>query len=370
MWSLLAIGALLVQQAPERPAGSAATRPLPALELTLAAPVDMPDGRRLGATVTVTSGADPWFVFTTSDLCQSDVTRGAAPAAATEAWRVSVTERSRTTNQITVAVSWARIFERGRPVTSGSSGSSEMTLQVGDRIPIDRITRPSQGSACPATQKSLELRLGFRSERVTAGQQVPTPFPDAALTSPVLAELWMVHVVPGKGEVVERQVVRLAPGGTGFFFRGLPVESTAGPMVLELSGRLRAVTRPDGTRALWTGLTRSVTSHVTGRVHSNTGTGEKTVDWPATTHVVSFDLPDPVAYAVAAGGGAIVGGTGGGGGGGRGGAIAAGGGIANTGGGAGGAGGALVTRSSSTPPGPNLLEGHRLSLRVRVIEDK
>jgi hypothetical protein len=301
-------------------------------------------------------------VYTTSDLCQSEILRGAAPAAATEAWRVSITERSRAATQLTVNVSWTRLFERGRAMTSGSSGSSEITLQVGDRIPIDRITRPSAGPACPATQKSLELRLAYRAGRMIAGQPPVTPLPDAALPVPVLAELWMVHVVPGKGELVERQIVRLAPGGSGFFFRGLPVESSAGPMVLELSGQLRVVTRPDGTRGLWTGLTRTVSSHTTGRVHSNMGSGEKTVDWPAATHVVEFGLPDPVAYAAAPGGAMAAGG-----GGGRGGATGTGEVRSGT---SGGSGGAVAARTRNANLGPNLLEGHRLSLRVRVIEDK
>lgn len=362
MWGLLAIAAMLAQQPPARPRVTVLDAPRPVLELTLAAPVDMPDGRRLGATVVVTPGGEPWFVYTTSDLCQSEIMRGTVPASATEAWRVSITERGRTNNQLTVTVSWARLFERGRAVTNGSSGSTEMTLQVGDRIPIDRITRPSQGAACPATQKSLELRLAFRLDRRLAGEPPATPLPDAVMPVPVLAELWMVHVVPGKGELVERQIVRLSPGGAGFFFRGLPVESSAGPMVLELTGQLRAVTRADGTRGLWTGLTRTVTSHTTGRVHSNMGTGEKTVDWPAASHVVEFDLPDPVAYAVARGGAVAAGGGGGG----RGGAVGTGGGVSTSGGGS----GAAITARTAAAPGPNLLEGHRLSLRVRVIEDK
>lgn len=363
MWGVLAIVALLAQQQP--PARPAVTvRPQPTLELTLAAPVDMPDGRRVGATTVVSPGTEPWFVYTTTDLCQSEISRGTAPAAATEAWRVHITERSRTNNQLTLSVSWARIFERGRAVTNGSSGSSEMTLQSGDRIPIDRITRPAQGASCSATQKSLELRLAFRIERMMAGQPPAAPLPDTP-TPPMLAELWMVHVVPGRGEVVDRQVVRLMPGGTGFVFRGVPVDSPAGPMVIELTGQLRAVTRPDGTRGLWTSLTRSVTSHLTGRVHSNTGSGEKTVDWPTASDVVSFDPPPPAAYALPAGGALVVGG-GGGAGGGTGGGMAAGGA-----GGAAGSGGAGGVRSMSPrTPGPNLLEGHRLSLRVRLIEDK
>lgn len=343
MWTVLLAAVLLAPQGGGRggAVGSAAGVGVrPVLELTLAAPVELPDGRRLGAATLVTPGSAPWFVYSTGSLCDSAISRGTAPIAAAEAWRVSVTERSRTNTQIMVTVAWTRIWERGRAVQAGSSGTSELTLQIGDRVPLDRITRPSSAE-CAATQKSIELRVSGRLPQ-------PPPAADAVLPAPVSAELWMVHVVPGKGELVERQVVRLGPGGVGFLFRGQPVESAVGPIVLELNGQLRAVQRPDGTTGLWTGLTRSVTSHVTGRTYSTTGTGEKIVDWLSAGDVVSFDLPDPVAYATPAAGG----------GGGRGGVASAGGGVGATRGG--GAGGASAR-------GPNLLEGHRLSLRVRLI---
>ncbi|GMV20137.1 MAG: hypothetical protein AMXMBFR57_00860 [Acidimicrobiia bacterium] len=335
-------------------AGGAGAAVRPALELTLAAPVEMPDGRRLGATAIVTQGPEPWFVYSGATLCDSAITRGLPPQTASEGWRVTVTERGRTNNQITAAVTWTRIFERGRAVEGGSSGSSEITLQLGDRIPLDRVTRSTPVPECAATQKSIELRLGVRLSRSNpASEPRPSDLPDAQLATPVSVELWMVHVVPGKPEIVERQTIRLAEGGSGFLFRGQPVDSPAGPVVLELNGQLRPVQRADGTIGLWTGLTRSVTSHLTGRTYSSTGTGEKVVDWLAAGDVVSFDLPDPAVYAPTATGAR---GTGGGGGGG-----AAVGGLTGGRGGVGGGRGAL---------GPNLLEGHHLSLRVRLAHVK
>jgi hypothetical protein len=354
VWTVLLAVALIGQQSGGRGggAGGAGTNLRPLLELTLAAPVEMPDGRRLGSTVVVTPDSDPWFVYSGPTLCDSAITRGAPPATATEAWRVTIVERSRTNNQVTAAITWARMVERGRAVSGGSAGASEITLQLGDRIPLDRITRPTPVPECAATQKSIELRLGVRLSRASASStQGADALPDAPLPTPVTAELWMVHVIPGRPEIVERQTVLLASGGSGFLFRGQPVDSPAGPVVLELNGQLRAVQRPDGTIALWTGLTRSVTSHLTGRTYSSTGTGEKVVDWLAEGDVISFDLPDPAVYSVATAGAR---GTGGGGGG-----AAAVGGLSGGRGGVGGGG--------RGAPGPNLLDGHHLSLRVRLI---
>lgn len=354
MWSVIVLTTLLLPQGGGRGSVSVgAVRPV--LELALAAPVEWPDGRRVGATAVVAPGADPWFIYSSGTLCDSAITRGAMPASATEAWRVVVSERARTDTHLTVAVAWARAWEFGRAVAAGSSGTSEITLRAGDRIPLDRITRSAQGDACGATQKSLELRLATRIERLVnpvSAERQPPPAPDANLPNPIVVELWMVHVVPGRRELVERQTVRLAPGGTGFLFRGLPVDSAAGSIVIELSGQLRAVTRPDGTTGLSTGLTRTVMNYATGRLHSSTGVGEKTVDWPAPGDVVSFAVPDPSAYADGGGSG-VMGGRGG---------VAAGGAMAG--------GGRGVGSGVAAVRGANLLDGHQLSLRVRLSEIK
>lgn len=352
---LLAI--LLLPQQPGPQGG--VIRAVPArdmvLELTLAAPVQLPDGRLLGASVralsgtSTTSAPDPWFVYSRGHLCDSAITRGSTPTDATDGWRISIVERSRTSTQLTVAVTWFRMWERGRMVTTGSGGTNELTLQSGDRIPLDQITRASVPGICAATQKTLELRVALR----VSGFSTPTASasaaePDAPLETPVFAELWMVHQSPNGTETVEHQTVRLTAGGVGFMFRGLPVDSADGPMLIDLNGQLRAVLRADGTRALWAGLSRAVTHQATGRLRFTGSTGGKTVDWLAPGDVVSFDLPDPSVYA----GQAVAGGGG------------AGGAIARSGGAGGGSAAALTRR------GPNLLEGHRLALRVRLVETK
>src|SRR5688572_31465367 len=125
MWTLFVVAGLLTTQpqqsggaaagtmrselqAPqERVAAMMANRSDP-LELTLAAPVQLPNGRRLGASVRPAASAEPWWVYSRGNLCQSVITHGSAPADATEAWKVTVTERSRTATQVVIGVTWSR----------------------------------------------------------------------------------------------------------------------------------------------------------------------------------------------------------------------------------------------------------------------
>lgn len=385
MWTLFLVAGLLSAQTPQQtPQTSGAVAPLvqpplevqarllagrgDPLELTLAAPVQLPNGRRLGASVRPAVSTEPWFVYTRGNLCQSGITHSAPPADVTEGWKVTVVERSRAGSQVTLGVTWSRMWERGRQVASGSGGTSELVLQRGDRLSLDTITRASDPAVCAGTSKSLELQVGATT--ITS----PAPAGDSPLDGIVDAELWMVHTLPNGTEIVEHQIVRLVNGVIGFAFRGGPVDTAGGQVAIELSGQLKAVKREDGSRGLWAALTRGVTRLATG-LTSISGPTTTTAEWLTPKDVVSLDLP-PLYYS---GGRSLAGGGGGRGGGGVGvprgtgsGTVTAG---AQSGGGAGGlvrggAGGSVISsggRGTGTTP-PNLLEGHKLSLRVKLAE--
>ncbi len=271
-----------------------------------------------------------------------------------------------------MGVTWSRMWERGRLVANGSGGTSELTLQRADRIALDTITRVSDPANCAATMKSLELQVGATMFNA------PAPAGDSPLDGIVDAELWMVHQAPNGTETVEHQIVRLMNGVIGFTFKGGPVETTDGAVAIELSGQLKAVRRDDGSRGLWASLTRAVTRQTTG-IPSIQPPTTTTVAWPTTSDVVSLELPPLQLFA---GSGA----RGGAGGGGRGGAVAGtrtidgagavasggqgtGGGVAAGGVARGaGVGGTVTAAGRGTSSQPNLLEGHRLSLRVRLVE--
>ena len=383
MWTLFLIAALAAPQVQQGGGTAAAEAPevrrlqervmagaTDPLELTLAAPVQLPNGRRVGATMRPAASAEAWLVYTRGNLCQSVITHGPMPEDATEGWKVTVTERSRTTAptpRVMVSVTWSRMWERGRPIANASGGSSELTLQRGDRIALDTITRASEPGVCAGTTKSLELQVGV----VTMGS--PVPAGDSPLDGVVDVELWMVHKTPGGTETVEHQIVRLINGAIGFGFRGAPIDTSAGQVAIELTGQLKAVRRDDGSRGLWASLTRGVTRLATGTT-SIAGPTTTTAAWLAPGDVVELNLP-PIQFtagrsvAGGGGGGGAIGGTRGSGTG-----AAASGGQATSGGGAAaggvarGSGGATVSAGRGSSPLPNLLEGHQVSLRVRLIE--
>ncbi len=367
MWTLFLVAGLLttqVQQSGAAAAGAVRTE-LPQetqarvtamvpnradpLELTISSPVQLPNGRRMGASIRPAAGAEPWLVYSRGHLCQSVITHGPVPSDATEGWKITVSERSRTATQVMVGVTWSRMWERGRAVPSGSGGTSELTLQRGDRIALDTITRTAEPGVCAGTMKSLELQVG------AATISPPAPAGDSPLDGIVDAELWMVHQAPNGTETVEHQIVRLINGVIGFSFKGGSVDTSDGPVSLELSGQLKAVRREDGSRGLWASLTRAVTRQSTGATSIN-GPTTTIVGWLAPGDVVSLDLPPLQMYAAAAMGA-------------RGGGSVAAGGIARSGGGGVG-GGVMSAAGRGGPMPPNLLEGHRLSLRVRLAESR
>jgi hypothetical protein len=211
--------------------------------------------------------------------------------------------------------------------------------------------------------KSLELQVG------ATPFSTPAPAGDSPLDGIVDAELWMVHQAPNGTETVEHQVVRLVNGVIGFSFKGGPVETADGPVAIELSGQLKAVRREDGSRGLWAALTRGVTRQSTGTTSILGGPTTATLEWLTPGDVVSLDLPPlqmfPGRVAGGGGGRAIVG-AGGGATATAGGQVTGGG--AAAGGVARGTGGVVAAGGRGGPSQPNLLEGHRLSLRVRLAE--
>lgn len=382
MWSALLIAALMLPQAQSNGRGTV-TPVTTSLDVTLAAPIQFLDGRLAGASVKITPSDTPWFVYSQTNLCRSMISR-TAPLEAIDGWRVTISERGRTTTQVTLSVNWQRTWERGRPVTGGSGGTSELTLQGGDRVGLDQLTRPTQPGNCMATSKTLEVRVArtvqVRPAVMTGSSPVTPPVvePDASLETPVVAELWMVHRAPNGNETVDYQAVQLVAGGVGFMFRGLPSDTTEGAMVIDLNGQLRAVQRADGSRGLALSLTRSFTQVATGQVRFSGSGGNKTLDWLSPGDVISVDVPDPGTPAARGGGGGGGGFGGGAVGGMAGGAIARSGGSGGTGastgsvavGGGASTRGAVMTSNGGAEVFARLvaaLSGHHVSLRLRLI---
>src|SRR5688500_14681148 len=89
MWPLVLIGSLAPPQVQQGGVAAATVRPevrsvqervmagrTDPLELTLAAPVQLPNGRRVGASMRPAASAEAWLVYTRGNLCQSVITHG------------------------------------------------------------------------------------------------------------------------------------------------------------------------------------------------------------------------------------------------------------------------------------------------------
>ena len=84
-----------------------------------------------------------------------------APDRATDAWRLSGKIVSATADEAVVDLDWQRIRADGAVVSSPGS-SLRLTLHIGDRVPLDSMTRDATAE-CPARTIAFEARYVPRS---------------------------------------------------------------------------------------------------------------------------------------------------------------------------------------------------------------
>jgi len=209
-----------------------------AWSLEVAAVVYHPDDRYPSHTVWTShprrnTQADPFSddLYTRDTLCVFSVPR--APEQEGYGWHVTMTPVRESENQLVVRVDWRRTKDRGVDVRA-PAGSTEFTLQPGDRIPLDYIVPGPvpTGSKCSATGMALELRLG-----PPRGQE----------NSLIQADLWLVDRGPDNKETVSPMTVRgPVHEDLRYFFPDVPVSTTTGTRTMRVSGNLLARPRADG----------------------------------------------------------------------------------------------------------------------------
>jgi hypothetical protein len=212
-----------------------------AWSLELAAVVYYPDGQgRYGEGHTVwtlhprlKSQKDPFSddLYTRETLCLFSTPRAAQQEG--YGWHVTMTPVRESENQVVVRVDWRRTRDRGVDVR-GPAGSTEFTLQPGDRVPLDYIVPGPlpAGSICSATGMALELRLG-----PPRGQE----------NSLIQADLWLVDRGPDDKETASPMTVRgTVHESLSYFFPDLQVSTATGTRMLRVFGNLLARPRADG----------------------------------------------------------------------------------------------------------------------------
>jgi hypothetical protein len=387
MLPILLLGALIGQST-----GTGVQRPplLPGeLKIVVAAPVYLPDGGVTAETTTLTGGTPTVVhVYGRRSVCETSVAGASEPADAGFGWRLASQALNVTDSVVSVSIDWRRVWDRGRKITNGPSGTVQLKLHPGDRIPLDHISNPAATDACRAVGVGLEIRLARTASPVPVNSAL-VPLGAVAGGGPAIAaDLWLVQTLPSGAEQALHQKVRLDSGGGSFGFAPVKVTGERGELGIEVLGTFQRYRAPVGGEFVYVTITRAITgeSVPAGGVRGGTGT---MIPLPDPSEVVSLEIP--TFGGISRGrspGGTVRGGAGGGGargGGNPGGARSSGGGgtfseverlqalAAQRGGGGGarggrGAGSAEgVTGGFFVPPQAlEILQGHKLSLRMRL----
>ena len=388
MWSTLLISAALAQAAaagPAQAAGQQAASPLPDWLVVVAAPVYQPDGAVAAETINLPgAGAGLVHVFARKSLCNPAVAGASEPSDAGFGWRIASQVVSRSEKDLVVSVDWRRLWDAGRKISNGPSGTFQLTLHPGDRIPLDHIVNSAPKADCRAIGLGLEVRLARALSASPAPPVAASSLPLGATPGgekTVEAEFWLMHTLPSGVEQVTHQVVRLKPAGGTFGFAPATVSTPRGDVRVELTGSIDRFRVPTGGEFFVLSMTRLVTGDALPP-NGVSGTTSTVVPMPL-AEVLSFELPGgrqlaggggrggvgrPAPGVAAGAGGSVVmrtppaGGAGGG---------------AQTGdpaqvrarsggGGTTGAGGGGRVLAGSNAQIAALLEGHQFAIRLRV----
>jgi len=305
--------------------GVVAARPAGPTELkvVVAAPVYQPDGAVSVETTTLSNGqANVVHVYGRRSLCDTTTAGASEPKDARFGWRLTSHTLNTTADNVVVSVDWQRIWDRGQKLANGPSGTVQLTLHPGDRIPLDHIPNQAPTDACKAIGMGLEVQL---ARTASPGAASSVLLPIGAVeggTKTLAADLWLVHTVPTGTQQVEHQTVQLPGAGASFDFAPMKVTTPQGEMLVELRGSFRRFLSPTGNEYLLVSLSRAISGQSTplGGVTGTTGT---LIPLPDPGQVLALELPTATGAGGAAGGG-LRGGGGGGRGGRGGGTVAAG----------------------------------------------
>ena len=268
-------------------------------------------------------------------------------------WQVTGRVVDRTGFGLAVAIDWRRLTDGGKAIENGPSGSMQVTIRSGERLSLDTVSCPDQ------TAIRLEASVVLRAERynwastgygagagvgrgvgmppgggvaggrgagaAAGGRGVPSgtaasgagrgavgagrpggggagaqvqmePGYDPLNVRRLSAELWLVHVAPGREEAVQRVAVQTR-GPTNFGFPAVTL-STADGANVEVNGQIQLIPEtvmvngqsvPESARRLSVFIQRRIwtAQNPRGSAWSTT----KTIEMPVATDVVEFELP-------------------------------------------------------------------------------
>jgi hypothetical protein len=351
------------------------------LKVVIAAPIYQPDGGVTAETTTIPVNApNVVHVFSRKSVCETAISGATEPADAGFGWRIASQTLNVTDSMVQVSVDWRRVWDRGRKLTNGPSGTVQLKLHPGARIPLDHIPNPAPTDACRAVGLGLEMRLARIAPVPPVNSALIPLGATAGGAASIDADLWLVQRMPSGAEQAQHQTVRLDQRGGSFTFAPVKVSGDRGEVDVEILGSFQRYRAPVGGEFLYLTLQRAITgeSMPPGGYRSGTGT---MIPLPGPEEVLSLEIPGPGGVQGGRSGVGVLRGGGGGGARSRGGGAAvdprtgtdpvaarqgAGGGA--RGGGAGGRGGGGGGESSGAVSAQaiEILKGHAFSLRLKL----
>jgi hypothetical protein len=263
------------------------------LKVVIAAPIYQPDGGVTAETTTLPASApNVVHIFSRKSVCETAIAGGAEPNDAAFGWRLASQTLSVTDSIVNVSVEWRRVWDRGRKLMNGPSGTVQLKLHPGARIPLDHIPNPAPTDTCRAVGLGLEIRLA---------RTAPTPPVNSALVplgasaggaSSIDADLWLVQRTPSGAEQAQHQTVRLDKRGGSFTFAPVKVSGDRGEVDVEILGSFERYRAPVGGEYVYFTLQRSITgeSMPPGGFRSGTGT---MIQLPGPEEVLALEIPGP-----------------------------------------------------------------------------
>jgi hypothetical protein len=239
--------------------------------------------------------------------------RHGVSAFATDAWRMSAKVLELNAQEAVIQLDSQRLRRAGQDETSAPE-SMTLTLKRGERKTLEVLTFAA--GACDTSTSILGVLLATREELTgitpvdhargstsarsgvverrmkKMGDSAPPEWGSVGM----LAELWLVHTMPGRPDETRHLSMRILPFPMEFSFPAVATDSRSGSLSVKVDGTLESGRTPDGERRLHVTATRAVTAVTSARPVGESkpvveGSTKTTVALPGPDEVISFELP-------------------------------------------------------------------------------
>ena len=266
-------------------------------------------------------------VWATATLCQLGAGRMPAEGTAAHAWRFTGKIVSSTPEEAVVQLEWRRTLDHGQAV-AGPGSSVQLTLRVGEPVPLDLIAPTS--SKCAASSafearyesRHIPMRHGTggsggvgygaatgggtghafkqygtqRGSSDVGGSSAAAPGASVAPAAPASGafemSVWLVHTAPGREERVHYLAQPLSRSeGANFTFPRLALAIPEGEVSVQIGGSFSI--ENDGRDLVFTPVRTVMFKSAAGRTSGTQRRGEGKVSspMPGPNDVLSFELP-------------------------------------------------------------------------------